>query len=401
MNVKILFIQESDWLKRNPIIQHHLLELLTLRGHEVKVIDFELLWAQNKHNIFSKRQVLTKVNRVYKESKVVLIRPCFIKIPILDYISVLFSHKFEIDRQIREWSPDIIVGVAILNSFWGARAAKKAGIPFIYYWFELMHCLIPYKPFRSLGKLIETETLKKTDRVLTTSDSLKTPVSEMGMLPDHIQTLESGVSVELYNSNDKRNFIRSHYDIGDDDIVLFFMGWIYRFSGLKEVCIQLAKINNPVIKLLIVGEGDDYEELKKIQSKYDLKKQIILTGQKPLKEIPSLLSAADICLLPAYNNETMRDIIPGKIYEYMAASKPIISTALPGMINKFGMDNGIIFVNRPEDVIEKAIEIIKDGSYKNIGSKSREYIEKYSWNNIANTFEKILNEAIVQKKLKT
>ena len=32
--MKILITQETDWLKRNPIIQHHLAEMLSLRGAE-------------------------------------------------------------------------------------------------------------------------------------------------------------------------------------------------------------------------------------------------------------------------------------------------------------------------------------------------------------------------------
>jgi hypothetical protein len=36
------------------------------------------------------------------------------------------------------------------------------------------------------------------------------------------------------------------------------MGWLYQFSGLKEVAPQLARKDNPNLKLLIVGEGDAY-----------------------------------------------------------------------------------------------------------------------------------------------
>ena len=38
--MKILLVQESDWLKRNPHQQHHLMKRLSLRGHEVAVIDY-------------------------------------------------------------------------------------------------------------------------------------------------------------------------------------------------------------------------------------------------------------------------------------------------------------------------------------------------------------------------
>ena len=51
--MKILFTQETDWLKRNPVQQHHLAEILSLRGHDTRVIDYELQWmAQEKRTGF-------------------------------------------------------------------------------------------------------------------------------------------------------------------------------------------------------------------------------------------------------------------------------------------------------------------------------------------------------------
>lgn len=395
--MKILFIQESDWFERNPIIQHHLLEIMSLRGHEVRVIDFELLWSKHKYELFSKRKLFENGARMNKNAKILVIRPAILKIPLLDYVSVLFSHKKEIKKQLQEWSPDVIVGDAVLNSYWGAKAAQRANIPFIYYWFELMHLLIPIKPLIFIGKLVEKASLKRTDKVLATSESLKNAISEMGYPVEKIQVLEVGVEFARYDLNDSGDFLRDQYNLTKDDLVLLFMGWLYKFSGLKEVCIELSKLDNNHIKLIIVGEGDAYQELKNIIVQYNLKDKVILAGQKPYNEMPQYLAAANVCLLPAYNNETMRDIVPGKVYEYMAAGKPVISTELPGMINKFGTDNGIVFVKTPEDTIEKAVELFETGQFKDLGSKARKYIETYSWDNIANDFEKILLQSVADK----
>jgi len=298
---------------------------------------------------------------------------------------------------MKEWSPDIIIGSAIINSYFGAIAARKAGIPFIYYWLELNHLQIPIKQFRVLGKIIEKITLKHTDKLLATSENLKIAISEMGFPVNNIQVLESGVSINQYNPNNTGDLIRNELNINKDDIVLIFVGWLYHFSGLKEVLIEMSKQNNPKIKLIIVGEGDAYAELKKLRSKYKLENKVILTGQKPLQEIPQYLAAADICILPAYNNETMRYIIPGKIYEYMAASKPVISTNLPGILNKFGLDNGITYVNHPEDVVWKAIELAESGTGNVLGLKARKLVEQYSWDNIADQFEKIIDESVKKR----
>ena len=52
--MKILLVQESDWLKRNPHQQHHPMERLSLRGHEITVIDYNIDWKKN-HKLSLKR----------------------------------------------------------------------------------------------------------------------------------------------------------------------------------------------------------------------------------------------------------------------------------------------------------------------------------------------------------
>ena len=59
-----------------------------------------------------------------------VIRPPFIRAPILDYAPS--SHRNEIEKQIRESAPDVIVGFGILNANMAIRLAK-AWYPFFYY----------------------------------------------------------------------------------------------------------------------------------------------------------------------------------------------------------------------------------------------------------------------------
>jgi len=90
------------------------------------------------------------------------------------------------------------------------------------------------------------------------------------------------------------------------------------------------KNEKQTVKLIIVGEGDAFEDLLRLSEDYDLGGQLILTGKQPYEKIPEFIAAADICLLPAYPDETiMQDIVPIKLYEYMAMGKPVITTRLP------------------------------------------------------------------------
>jgi glycosyltransferase involved in cell wall biosynthesis len=398
--VKILLVQDTDWLLRGPHQQHHLTERLSLKGHEVRVIDYELLWrTQGKKELRSKRQVFNNVSRFYDGAELTLIRPGIIKIPWLDYVSSIFSYKKEIRHQIKDFCPDVIIGFGILSTYLAMRAAKKNNIAFVYYWIDVLHRLIPFKPFHPIAKSFESKTLRQADKVLVINEKLKDYVKELGAPPERTQILGAGIDIERFDPATKGDTLRQHYGFTQEDIVLFFMGWLYQFSGLKEVASRLAQIDNHNLKLLIVGEGDAYETLQQIREKHNLKDRIILTGKRPYQEIPSFIAASDVCLLPAYpDEEIMQDIVPIKMYEYMAMKKPVIATKLPGVMKEFGEDNGVVYVDKPEDAVTKATELIQSGKIEELGQKARSFVERYSWENITDEFEKILKKVIEEKQ---
>jgi len=398
--VKILLVQDTDWLLRGPHQQHHLVERLSLKGHEVRVIDYELLWrTQGKKELRSKRQMFNNVSRFYDGAELMLIRPGIIKFPWLDYISSIFSYTKEIHHQIKDFCPDVIIGFGILNTYLAMRAAKKNNIPFVYYWIDVLHRLIPFKPFHPIARSLESKTLRQADRVLVINEKLGDYVKELGAPPERTQMLRAGIDIERFDPVNKGDTIRQHYGLSKEDIVLFFMGWLYHFSGLKEVASQLARTDNPHLKLLIVGEGDAYTELRAIRDNYGLEDRIILAGKKSYEEIPGFIAASDICLLPSYPWEPiMQDIVPIKTYEYMAMKKPVIATRLPGVMKEFGEGNGVVYADKPEDAVTKAMELIQSGIIEEVGSRARSFVERNSWENITDQFEKILEEAIEEKR---
>ena len=392
--MKILVVQESDWIEKGPHQSHHLMERLSKRGHEVRVIDYEILWRSHKDgNLISKRQVFKNIWKAIKGGNVTVIRPPIMKLPLMDYLSLLYTHGKEIKRQLNEFSPDVIVGFGILNAM---LAIKLTGeVPFVYYLIDSLHKLIPQKALQPLGEYIESRTLRNADRVIVINEKLKEYAIKMGANPEKTYVIKAGLDFERFNPSINGDNIRAQYRIEKDDVVLFFMGWLYHFSGLKEVAMELNKNKIDTIKLLIVGDGDALNDLQEIKVRYNLNDRVILTGKQPYEKIPEFISAADICLLPAYPNEKiMQDIVPIKMYEYMAMEKPVISTKLPGIMKEFGEDNGVVYVGRPEEVVDKAIELVQNGTVKSLGIKTRKFVERYSWDNVVDEFERVLREII-------
>jgi glycosyltransferase involved in cell wall biosynthesis len=382
--MKILVVQESDWIKRNPHQQHHLMERLSMRGHQVRVVDYPIDWKEDKGR-YRKRSVVEGYYKIHPEARIQIISPSILKIAYLIYPSMLFYHRREIKRQIKEFNPDVIVGFGIINTYLASRTAKKEKIPFIYYWIDVLHMLIPEKSFQALGEYLERVTIKNSTEVIAINHKLEDFVKGLGA--ENTAIVGAGIDLEKFDISIDGKTIRKEYGIHEGDTLLFFMGFLYNFTGLKEVALELTKGEHPNLKLLIVGDGDAFQELQNIIEEHDLNDKVLLAGLKSYSEIPELVAASDICILPAYpDEEIMQDIVPIKIYEYMAMCKPVITTKLPGIMMEFGEGNGIYYVNRPEDVLSEVNNI----DIKVAGEKARKFVEKNDWNKITDEFEDIL-----------
>ncbi len=86
----------------------------------------------------------------------------------------------------------------------------------------------------------------------------------------------------------------------------------------------------------------------------------------------------------------MQDIVPIKMYEYMAVGKPVICTKLPGIMREFEEGNGVLYVESPAKVPEMAYTIVSNGSIKNHGNSSRSFVQNLDWNSITNRFEEFI-----------
>jgi glycosyltransferase involved in cell wall biosynthesis len=390
--MRILVVQESDWLERGPHQQHHLMERLQKRGNQVRVIDYEIDWARKVgHSLLSGRSEFLAAGKTYKDTQIQVIRPGIVKMPFLDYVSIPFSHGAEIYRQIKDFRPNVIIGMGILNTYVAMRLSTKCGVPFAYYLIDALHTLIPQREFTLLGKILERRILRSSNVVFVINKQLREYAVGMGADPRKVALLGAGIDTERFNPGVDGEKIRKQFHIGEDEIVLFFMGWLYNFSGIKEVAnSMLSHKNKPTIRLLVLGRGDLFEDLRNLQ-KNELKDRLILVGWQPYEEVPEYVSASDICLLPAYNNNVMRNIVPIKIYEYMACGKPVITTKLPGIMREFGEGNGIVYVNSPNQVFDLAVRLSRNKSkLKELGVRASDHVQRYSWENIVSGFEQML-----------
>ena len=376
--MKILVVQESDWIERGPHQSHHLMERLTQNGDEVRVIDYEINWKKNiDKGLFFKREIFSHIHKAVESGDVTVIRPSFIRMPMFCYFSMYLTHYMEIRRQIDSFKPDVIIGFGLVNANIAIKLGHQHNIPFIYYIIDQLHLLVPEKRLQALAETVEKSNYMHSDEIISINEGLREYTISLGAEQAKTKVIRAGVDLGRFFGVDGST-IRKTYGITDEDVVLFFMGWLYSFSGLDEVALELIKSSESHIKLFILGKGELLGKLKEIK-KNDSKNSLIIEDWKPYSEVPKYLAAGDICLLPAKQSEIMKNIVPIKMYEYMAAGKVVFSTDLPGIRKEFGIGHGVMYVNNAKEIIDLARKMMKEKRIKEEGLVGSNFVKSNDW----------------------
>jgi len=121
---------------------------------------------------------------------------------------------------------------------------------------------------------------------------------------------------------------------------------------------------------------------------------VVLTGFQPFDMMPQYINLADICINPFEVNATTRDIIPGKIIQYLSCAKPVLATPLPGMVSLLsGSELGIVYSNI-DRFAENTVKLFKDSEMaKAIGENGYRYVKNnHDEREIARRLYVILNQ---------
>ncbi|WP_075618324.1 glycosyltransferase family 4 protein [Paenisporosarcina indica] len=267
----------------------------------------------------------------------------------------------------------------------GRIAAKLAGVKHVVYtahgfYFHDEMSKKQYKLFYSLEKYAArylTDWLflqSKEDYELAVNDKFK--------FPKRIIHLSNGVDIwmkfnnTLVPSNDIAEFY-SNENINEKDFVFSFTGRLVKEKGIFELIESFKRLNikYPHAKLILIGglpEGErDLESYQKLIS--DIKHESIrYLGFR--KDIPLLMNASDVYILPSY-----REGLPRSIIEAMAMEKPVIATNIRGCREEvFDGENGYLVEKENVQELYEAMEklISNPTLVKQFGMKSREIVEE-------------------------
>ncbi|MDQ0269111.1 glycosyltransferase [Cytobacillus purgationiresistens] len=95
-------------------------------------------------------------------------------------------------------------------------------------------------------------------------------------------------------------------------------------------------------------------------------KNVHFLGSKPYKNLPNYIQSFDACLIPFRMNKLTKSVNPIKMYEYLSAGKPVISTPLPEVVH---YKDVIDIVTDADELVKVMRGLIEDPEIMNASEK--------------------------------
>ncbi|MDZ8188507.1 MAG: glycosyltransferase family 4 protein [Nostoc sp. ChiSLP02] len=182
---------------------------------------------------------------------------------------------------------------------------------------------------------------------------------------------------------------RSRYGLSEYRI-LMFPGAPRPYKGLEDILIALDKINQPDLRLVIVGGSpyDDYD--RKLEQQWG--RWIIKLPKYPADVMPDLIAAAHIVVVPQRDTPETRAQFPLKLTDGMAMAKPVLTTRVGDIPQILGDTGYLVEPACPEQLAEKIQFIFNNlESANQQGIKARQRcVEHFSIEAMASTLKSVI-----------
>ena len=187
--------------------------------------------------------------------------------------------------------------------------------------------------FPRLARRVETDLFRRADRVCVVTGVLRDMLIELGVARERLLVTQNGVDLARYAVSERteaRRVARTALGLDSvpaDELVLGFVGFYRDWHRLDVVLAAMAAPSLSHTRLVLVGEGPARPALEAEAARLGLSARVHFAGPRPHDAIPALLPAFDVALVPAINPYAS----PLKLFEYMAASLPVIAPDQPNL----------------------------------------------------------------------
>lgn len=301
------------------------------------------------------------------------------------------------------FTPDIVYGSSPhLFAAWAAhRLAMRRRIPFVLevrdLWPESLIELGSFSrrhPFIVLLASIERYLYSNADHIISLLPAAADFIKSRGAEADRISWIPNGIDLAMVPkppeppNNDSFDvmYAGTHGLANNLDLVLDAAAAL-RLSG-----------NTKSIRFRLVGDGPDKLRLMKRAQEMGLT-NVVFDEPVPKDAVFDTLAQADCFLLTLHDSSLFRwGISPNKLFDYMAAARPIILTLTAPYCPGDVPPSGIFSIpNDPEQLVDLILQLSKMPSEQRqkLGTDARRYVEQHhAMNLLVDRLEAVLQHTM-------
>lgn len=235
---------------------------------------------------------------------------------------------------------------------------------------------------------IHLEMLKKTRGIVCITKSLAEKYIENGEKEEKILVAPDGVDLDKFLAVNHLSKEKTREELGlsGSGKVAVYAGSFYKWKGVDVLLKAAEKMKE--INFVIVGDGKIERELPE---------NVKMVGQRPKKEIPKWLLAADVLILPNSGKEDISKLYtsPLKMFEYMASGAPIVASDLPSIREVLNENNAILVEPDKEESLISGIKKILENEEMalSIAKRALDDVKKYDWKKRAENILEFIRES--------
>ncbi|HEY0158862.1 MAG TPA: glycosyltransferase family 4 protein [Thermoanaerobaculia bacterium] len=223
---------------------------------------------------------------------------------------------------------------------------------------------------------LENFLYRRADRIIVNSPAYVTYLLSRGVPERKVELISNGVDPKMFDGPARREEVRRQYGIGDEFLVMY-AGALGVANDIPTL-LQAAKLlqERKDIRFAIVGDGMKRADLEREAGELGLT-NLRFYDSVPKTEMKDVLAAADACVAILKNIPMFRTTYPNKVFDYMAARRPVV-LAIDGVIREVVEQGNCGVFAQPGDpqALAAAVRTLADDRERaaQLGLNGRDYV---------------------------
>ncbi len=174
--------------------------------------------------------------------------------------------------------------------------------------------------------------LRHIDGLIVITQALHAYYEQCGMAAEKIIVAADGIDERRLTQQIPKEDARKQLGVPPDKTIICYTGHLFGWKGVYTLAEAMRDLPDEYWLYIVGGMETDRQALQHFIAEQRLPR-ITLTGHVPYHAVPCYLAAADVLILPNSGtaNISRECTSPLKLFEYMAAQRPIVASDLPSL----------------------------------------------------------------------